>query len=66
MNTTTTTHDDGLEWLREIRHKHMQEAGGDLRRLGDRYRSIQARHPDKVIQPRQMLAKAVRGLATKA
>lgn len=62
---TTTAHDDGLEWLREIRRKHMQEAGGDLRRLGDRYRTVQARHPEKVIQPRQMLAAAVRGLSGK-
>ena len=62
MNTTTQ-HDDGLEWLREIRRKHMQEAGGDLKRLGDRYRRVQAEHPEKVISPRKLVVDAVRGTA---
>lgn len=59
MNTSTQ-HDDGLEWLREIRRKHMSEAGGDLKRLGDRYRRAQAEHPEKVISPRKLTAEAVR------
>ena len=55
MNTASPTilHDDGLEWLREIRHKLMTEAGGDLKSLGDKYRQTQAKHPEKVIDPRK-------------
>jgi hypothetical protein len=60
---TNTHHDDGLEWLREIRRKHMQEAGGDLKRLGDRYRRVQAEHPEKVISPRKLVVDAIRSSA---
>jgi hypothetical protein len=52
--------DDGLEWLREVRRKLLTEAGGDLRRLGDRYRQVEAKHPEKVIDPRKLVAEAVR------
>jgi hypothetical protein len=57
---TTVPHDDGLEWLRDIRRKHMQEAGGDLKTLGDRYRRVQAEHPEKVISTRKVLVDAIR------
>ena len=63
MNATNQ-HDDGLEWLQEVRRKHMHEAGGDLKRLGDRYRRVQAEHPEKVINPSKFLAETIRS-ATK-
>lgn len=58
---TNAQHDDGLEWLRDIGRKHMQEAGGDLKKLGDRYRRVQAQHPEKVISPRKVLVDTIRG-----
>lgn len=58
---TNAHDDDGLEWLRDIRRKHMQEAGGDLKKLGDRYRRVQAQHPEKVISPRKVLVDTIRG-----
>lgn len=45
-----------------IRRKHMQEAGGDLKKLGDRYRQVQAEHPEKVLSPRKVLVDAIRGV----
>lgn len=64
MNTAspTTHHDDGLEWLRDIRRKLMTEAGGDLKRLGDKYRQTQSLHPEKVCDPRKLLTEAVHRL----
>ena len=64
MNTAPQTihHDDGLEWLRDVRRKLMTEAGGDLKRLGDKYRQTQAMHPEKVIDPRKLLTEAVHHL----
>ena len=53
-------HDDGLEWLREIRRRLLSEANGDLKQLGDCYRQTQARHPDKVFDPQLVLADAAR------
>ena len=58
----TTTHDDGLEWLRDIRRKLMDAASGDLKRLGDKYRETEARHPEKVFDPRRLLTEAVQHL----
>ena len=58
----TTPHEDGLEWLRDIRRKLMTEAGGDLKRLGDKYRETQARNPEKVFDPRKLLTEAVQHL----
>ena len=58
--TTTSAHDDGLEWLRDIRRKLMQEAGGNLKTLGERYRRTEATEKDKVLDPRKLLADAVR------
>lgn len=62
MNTTPATppHDDGLEWLRSVRRKLMAEAGGDLQQLGNKYRQTEARHPEKVIEPREFLTNALR------
>ncbi len=53
-------HDDGLEWLRDIRRKLLQESGGDIKRLGERYRQVEATEAGKVLDPRKLLADAVR------
>ncbi len=53
-------HDDGLEWLRDVRRKLLEESGGNLRRLGERYRQVEAAEPGKVVDPRKLLADAVR------
>ena len=58
---TSPPNSDDLEWLRAIRRKHMQEAGSDLKKLGDRYRRVQAEHTEKVISPRKVLVDAIRG-----
>ena len=36
-----------------------QQAGGDLKKLGDRYRLIQSEHPEKTFDPREVLTNAV-------
>ena len=53
-------HDDGLAWLREVRRRLLTEAGGDLKKLGDRYRRVQLREPEKVFDPREAVIGAVR------
>lgn len=53
-------HDDGLAWLREVRRRLFIEAGGDLKKLGDRYRHVQSREPEKVFDPREAVMGAVR------
>lgn len=53
-------HDDGLEWLRDIRRNMFQQANGDLKKLGDRYRRVQSEHPEKTFDPREVVTKAVR------
>ena len=61
MNTDPPLpHDDGLERLREIRRRIFHEAGGDLKKLGDRYRRVQAEHPEKIFDPRGVVADAAR------
>ncbi len=62
MNTPapTTPHDDGLDWLREVRLRLFQETGCNLQRLGDIYRRVEAEHPEKVIDPRKLLADSLR------
>ena len=64
MNTPPTQfpHDDGLEWLRDVRRKLMTEAGGDLKQLGNRYRQTEAKHAAKVVDPKQLLTRALRHL----
>ena len=52
--------DDGLEPLREIRRRLFREAGGDLKKLGDHYRQVQAEHPEKIFDPRGVVADAAR------
>jgi hypothetical protein len=64
MNTPPAhlPHDDGLEWLRDVRRKLMTEAGGDLKQLGNRYRQTEAKHPEKVVDPKQLLTRALHQL----
>ena len=59
-NDAPTSHDDGLEWLRDIRRRMFQEANGDLKKLGDRYRQVQSEHPEKTFDPREVVTKAAR------
>ncbi len=65
MTPTSNTHDDGLGWLREVRRKFFADSGGDLKRLGNRYRQTQAADPGKVIDPRKMLAESIRAACAK-
>ena len=58
-----TPHEDGLEWLRELRRRMFQQADGDLKKLGDRYRRSQSEHPEKTFDPRQTIADAVRAIS---
>ena len=61
MNThTPATHDDGLEWLREVRRRLFQESDRNLEKLGNIYRRVEAEHPEKVIDPRKLLADSLR------
>ena len=62
MNTAlpNNPHGDGLEWLREVRRRMFQHAGGDLKKLGDRYRAIQTQHPEKTFDPHDTIIRAVR------
>ena len=56
----TTPHDDGLDWLREVRRRLFQESGSNLQKLGEIYRRVEAEHPEKVIDPRKVLADSLR------
>lgn len=58
----TPPHDDGLQELRDIRQRLLSEAGGDLQRLGDHYRQVEARHHARVKDPRKLLTDAVHSL----
>ena len=40
----------------------MAEADGDLKLLGNRYRQTQAKHPEKVVDPKQLLTSVLRQL----
>jgi hypothetical protein len=37
----------------------MTEAGGYLKQLGNRYRQTEAKHPEKVVDPKQFLTRAL-------
>ena len=39
----TTKHDDGLEWLREVRRKMAKEFNYDPKKAGDYYREMARR-----------------------
>lgn len=60
MNPPATPHDDGLDWLREVRSKLFQKSGCNLRKLGDIYRRVESEHPEKVTDPRKLLADSLR------
>lgn len=62
----TPPHDDGLQELRDIRHRLLAQCGGDLQRLGDHYRGNEAQHQEKVRDPRKLLTAAVRAEALPA
>ena len=56
----TTPPDDDLDWLREVRRRLFQESGSNLQKLGEIYRRVEAEHPEKVIDPRKVLADSLR------
>jgi len=60
MNPTPPPHDDGLEWLRDVRSEMLQQADGDFKKLGDRYSDVQSRHPEKTFDPHATIIRAVR------
>jgi len=60
MNPTPPPHDDGLEWLRDVRSRMLRQADGDFKKLGDRYRAVQSRHPEKTFDPHATIIRAVR------
>lgn len=64
MNPHTTAptppHDDGLDWLREVRGRLFQKSGCNLEKLGDIYRRVESENPEKVIDPRKLLADSLR------
>jgi hypothetical protein len=62
MKSPTTSHDDGLDWLREVRRGLFQKSGCNLEKLGEIYRTDEAEHPEKVIEPRKLLADSLRSL----
>ena len=47
----TMQHDDGLEWLREIRARLAKRFDHDPRKAGDYYRRIQKESGAKIYQP---------------
>lgn len=45
-----TKHDDGLEWLREIRRNTSAACGHDPARLVEHYRQVQAKYAKRLIR----------------
>ena len=45
---TKTKHDDGLEWLREIRRKMAEGFGHDPKKAADYYRKMQRRYAHRI------------------
>ena len=56
--TTTTTRDDGLEWLREIRRKMAADANYDVSEMGRRLREIEREMPDRIVTTARVLVPA--------
>ena len=58
MKTTAkmpAEHDDGLEWLREIRLKMAAECNFDPFEMGRRSRERQKAHPERIYRTKRML-----------
>ena len=47
--------DDGLDWLREIRHQISAEFGHDQKRLGDYLRQREKEYGDRVVRTQARL-----------
>ena len=43
-----TKHDDGLEWLRDIRRRLAKRFDHDPKKVGEYYRSLQERHASRL------------------
>ena len=53
-----TKHDDGLEWLRQIRRKMAARFGHDPKKAAAYYQKMQRRYADRLYQPdREAVAK---------
>lgn len=65
MTLMSNTHNDGLEWLREVRRKVFVEFVGDGKRLGHRYRVASNADAGKVIDPRNTLTETIRAASDK-
>jgi hypothetical protein len=56
MNTPTPTpHDDGLEWLRDIRHKMSAECNHDPRVFVEKMREYQQQFKGRLVRVRKVL-----------
>ena len=53
-------HDDGLEWLREIRRKITAEFDHDQQRIGDYLRQREAELGDRVVRTQERVVPAKR------
>ena len=53
-------HDDGLEWLREIRRKITAEFGHDQQRIGDYLRLREEQLGDRVVRTQERVVPAKR------
>jgi hypothetical protein len=60
MKRTTKTpvkHDDGLEWLREIRRTMAAECDFDPFEMGRRSRERQKQHPERIFRTKRVLVR---------
>jgi len=48
-----TKHDDGLEWLREIRRKMAAKFGHDPKKVAAHYQKMQRRYADRLYRRKQ-------------
>ena len=47
-------HDDGLEWLREIRREMAKQCNYDPKKLGELYRRAQKRHVSRIFHEEEI------------
>lgn len=49
------THDDGLEWLREIRRQMAAEANDDPHLMGQKLREMEKKYRRRMVRTRKVL-----------
>ena len=57
-SSASPSHDDGLEWLREIRRRMAAEANYDPSEMGRRLRDIEREMPGRVVKTERVLVPA--------